>query len=257
MRPELREQAGLVLSKGFGKQPPLCSGHDLGLGIELPAAQPGKLEVELVDLGLRQGELTATAGHFLRVGRRLLLQPLDQRGHLGRQARQIRGGGNCTGHAQHGAASEIGWPLAIALSTAERVRCGGSWPVHPNAARAVRGSVPPVSTGYWPAPCRYLAPRRHTTATNPRTEKMFVAQNCGRINVHLDWTFGMTKIKNVKSQNPRNSGRKPLPEDEKKVKTSVSLLPSTLAFLTKKGGGVVSHGIEVVVAKAQASAANK
>lgn len=73
----------------------------------------------------------------------------------------------------------------------------------------------------------------------------------------LDCNSGMTKIKRVKSQNPKNAGRKPLPEAEKRVKTSVSLLPSTLAFLTKKGGGVVSHGIEVVVAKAQASAAKK
>jgi hypothetical protein len=44
-------------------------------------------------------------------------------------------------------------------------------------------------------------------------------------------------------------GPKPKPEGEKVVKKTVSLKPKTFEYLSRKGGGVLSHGIEAVVAE--------
>jgi hypothetical protein len=96
---QLRLQAGLVLGQGVGEQQPLGGRHRLGLGVELPALEPRELEVELVDLDSGQRDLALAPGQLLRIGLGLLLQPLDQCGHLGRQARQIDGGGSFTRHA--------------------------------------------------------------------------------------------------------------------------------------------------------------
>jgi hypothetical protein len=96
---ELRLQAGLILGQGVGEQQPLGGRHRLGLGVELPALEPRELEVELVDLDSGQRDLALAPGQLLRVGLGLLLQPLDQCGHLGRQALQIDGGGSFTRHA--------------------------------------------------------------------------------------------------------------------------------------------------------------
>ncbi len=58
----------------------------------------------------------------------------------------------------------------------------------------------------------------------------------------------MPKIRTLE-QNPRGAGRKPLPESERRVKTSVSLHPTTKEFLLAQGEGVLSNGIEAVVAE--------
>src|SRR6185436_9107552 len=86
----------------------LCGRHRRGLGVELPALEPRELEVELVDLDSGQRDLALAPGQLLRIGLGLLLQPLDQCGHLGRQARQIDGFGSFTRHAPHGAAPATG-----------------------------------------------------------------------------------------------------------------------------------------------------
>lgn len=46
-------------------------------------------------------------------------------------------------------------------------------------------------------------------------------------------------------------GPKPKPEAEKVVKKTVSLQPKTFEFLSKRGKGVLSAGIETVVAEAR------
>jgi len=144
---QLRLQTGLVLGHHVSEQHPLCGRHRLGPGVELPALEPRELEVELVDLDPRQRDLALAAGQFLRIGLGLLLQPLDQCGHLGRQACQIDGGGSFNRHAQHGAAPATAAPLALAMSTARGSSCrwissGGWWPVRPVAARAGPAPAP-------------------------------------------------------------------------------------------------------------------
>lgn len=60
----------------------------------------------------------------------------------------------------------------------------------------------------------------------------------------------MTKIKPMTKLIRAKPGPKPKPAAEKVVKKTVSLQPATFKFLSKKGKGVLSAGIEAVVADA-------
>jgi hypothetical protein len=62
-------------------------------------------KLSLSSLTSRQRDLALAPGQLLRIGLGLLLQPLDQCGHLGRQARQIDGAAASPGMRRHGAAS--------------------------------------------------------------------------------------------------------------------------------------------------------
>lgn len=61
----------------------------------------------------------------------------------------------------------------------------------------------------------------------------------------------MTKIRTVSTNATERArpGPKPKTEAQKVVKKTVSLKPTTFAYLVKKGKGVLSQGIEAVVAE--------
>ena len=59
----------------------------------------------------------------------------------------------------------------------------------------------------------------------------------------------MTKIDPVTKPPRAKPGPKPKPDSAKVVKKTVSLRPQTYALLVKEGDGVLSQGIEAIVAK--------
>ena len=59
----------------------------------------------------------------------------------------------------------------------------------------------------------------------------------------------MSTSKPAHPPEPAKRGPKFKPPGEKVVKTTVSLKPATAEFLKKKGGGVLSQGIEAAVAE--------
>lgn len=68
----------------------------------------------------------------------------------------------------------------------------------------------------------------------------------------LTMRFGMTKMMPMNKQAAKirvKPGPKPKAEDLKVLKKTVSLQPQTYAYLMDRGGGVLSKGIECVVAE--------
>jgi hypothetical protein len=61
--------------------------------------------------------------------------------------------------------------------------------------------------------------------------------------------YGMTKIDPAKKPVRAKPGPKPKPESAKVVKKTVSLRPQTYQLLLDAGEGVLSQGIEAIVAK--------